>query len=149
MPSARPGRRRSIGASRATGPDSIEFCPQCGAVRSGALQFCRSCGLDFDATGPLPQAFTTTAPPSNAGQMRNVGMLPSTRYKLLAIWVALLLIGWAGILASNDIAAAYFLGFVWFWVVSIPMSIVVLVWGGIRQAQVDLEYERWLKGQRK
>ena len=81
--------------------------------------------------------------------MRNVGMLPSTRYKLLAIWVALLLIGWAGILASNDIAAAYFLGFVWFWVVSIPMSIVVLVWGGIRQAQVDLEYERWLKGQRK
>lgn len=93
----------------------------------------------------MPQAFTTAQPPTDAGQMRNLGMLPSTRYKLLGVWVALLLIGWAGILLSNDFAAAFFLCAVWFFVVGVPMAIVVGIWGSVRQAQVNLEYERRLR----
>jgi hypothetical protein len=34
---------------------SREFCPQCGHARTGAFQFCRNCGLDYEALAtPAP-----------------------------------------------------------------------------------------------
>lgn len=123
---------------------ATEFCPKCGTARAGSYRFCRSCGLDLDVT---PSASAAPVPtPQLAHPMRNVGMLPSTRYKFLGLFIVLLIGGWAWILASNpDFAAVYFLGAIWFFVVGIPWVIVYRIWEGVRQAQVNLEWERRIK----
>jgi hypothetical protein len=32
---------------------ATETCPTCGTARTGSFRFCRSCGLDYDPTGPI------------------------------------------------------------------------------------------------
>jgi len=43
-----------------------EFCPKCGAARTGAFKFCRGCGFDFEAGGGLAAVAPTEAAPSAA-----------------------------------------------------------------------------------
>lgn len=137
------------------------FCPGCGTPRLGAFRWCRSCQLDFDTmTDPAARPNQTSVlpvaapPPSSkpvavpAAPIQYLGMLPSTRDGILAVWLGLVVVGWAWILASNDFAAASVLGLVWFCVVTVPIGLIALVWQGVRQAQVKVELERRLKGRK-
>lgn len=123
---------------------ATEYCPRCGAPRTGAFRFCRGCQFDFDGAPDLAAAAAAAPAPTPSQPMQHLGMLPSTRYKFLAIWVALLLLGWAYMYASNDITTAY--AVFWFGVVTVPLGLVVNIWGGVRQVQVNLEWERRLRG---
>ncbi len=137
------------------------LCPSCGTRRVGAFRWCRSCQFDYDtmtsrAAGPSPASSPPAAatPPLGtpaavpAAPIQYLGMLPSTRHGILAVWLGLVVVGWAWILASDDFAAAYVLGFTWFCVVTVPIGLISLVWQGVRQAQVSLELERRLKGRK-
>jgi len=46
------------------------FCPQCGAARTGAFRFCRGCGFDFDTDQPgrpkRPIAMRSSSPTTAA-----------------------------------------------------------------------------------
>jgi micrococcal nuclease len=71
-----------------------ESCPQCGTARVGALRFCRSCGLDFDALGPIGGAPTTDASPTQVTRVAPVTPGPTgrrlTRRRALVSGVAVL-----------------------------------------------------------
>lgn len=120
-----------------------EFCPRCGIPRVGALRFCRSCGLDYDALPSVlqPPASPTVAQPAAGARaptpagtpMKNVGMLPTTRYSLIALYVIVLM---AGAMLKVMEPALWFVAWSVIWV------IVFFVWNAIRQAQVDIEYQR-------
>jgi hypothetical protein len=44
-----------------------ELCPKCGTPRVGSFRFCRSCGLDFDATDdPTSATATVSSSPAEA-----------------------------------------------------------------------------------
>lgn len=76
--------------------------------------------------------------------MNNLGMLPSTRYKLLGLWFVVFVGGcvYFAQTIGNGWAGA---GAVWFFLTAIGFGVVMRVWAGIRQAQVNLEYERRLR----
>jgi hypothetical protein len=74
-----------------------EFCPRCGAARTGAFKFCRGCGFDFEGgvgfaamkPPPIPAASSAAllpAPPLKAkaqtGRVTLVGLLGAVGFGL-------------------------------------------------------------------
>lgn len=68
-----------------------EFCPKCGAVRSGAFRFCRSCQFDFDAADTAPKATAGSPQPAPAAASASVAKKRSR--PAAKIWGWLFVIG--------------------------------------------------------
>jgi hypothetical protein len=76
--------------------------------------------------------------------MRNLGMLPSTRYKLLGLWLVTFIVGC--IYFMQTIGDAWSgAAWVWFFLTAIAFGVVGRIWAGARQMQVNLEWEHRLK----
>ena len=97
-----------------------EFCPTCGTGRTGAFRFCRSCGLDFDAsTAPaVPSAQAQPATPQPT-PVRSLGMVTSTRNKLIGLWLVVVAVGLAS--ANGDPTATA----VWSFGLALLFSLVI------------------------
>jgi micrococcal nuclease len=74
-----------------------ESCPQCGTARVGAFRFCRGCGLDFDALGPIDRGPAAEASPTQVTPVAWVTPVPAaptarrvTRRRVLLGGVAVL-----------------------------------------------------------
>lgn len=126
-------------------------CPACSRPINQTDAYCPSCGTRLTLAVPVGSSPVTQPPAASpAGiPMRNLGMLPSTRYKLFGLWVALIVIAEIYVFSVNSSGADVFWGFMVFIGISIPYLVIVSIWNGVRQAQVNLEYERWLKNQRR
>lgn len=53
-----------------------ESCPQCGLARVGAFRFCRGCGLDFDALGPIGGSSDAEVSPTQVTRVAPVTAAP-------------------------------------------------------------------------
>jgi hypothetical protein len=77
--------------------------------------------------------------------MKHLGMLPSTRLKLFGAWLAVFVVGLAFI-ASATGDGVYLLGWLWFIVSGFVYLVVARSWEATRAIQVNLEWERRLRG---
>lgn len=96
-----------------------EFCPQCGAGRQGTLQFCRSCGFDFDAPRaalPDPETVPEALATPSAAAAPSVGSSPRRGWIILGsvIFVAIVaaaafisLSGSGALLPKHDIGGSF------------------------------------------
>ena len=100
------------------------FCPRCGTQRTGALRFCRSCGLDFDADAS-PAAPAPTPGPTR----REVRAAQAAEYRSQTSWTFLgyVIVGIGmvvgaiiGLLIGNAIA-----GPVWAWIIGFLPGLIV------------------------
>lgn len=104
------------------------YCSKCGAETAPDAAFCSKCGLPFLNA----QASSPAVEP-----MQNVGMLPTTKYALLGVWLLGAIICFA--------VAGPTLGWMWALLWSIGFLVVFRIWAGIRQAQIDLEWQRRMR----
>lgn len=96
-----------------------EFCPQCGAGRQGALQFCRSCGFDFDApratlpgSDVVPEALAApsvaTAPSAASSSRRGWVILGSVIFVAIVAAAAFISLGGSGaLLPKHEISGTF------------------------------------------
>ncbi len=135
-------------ASRPSGPSPASAPSPAATLPSGTPSSTQSSTLSSTPAAVLAAVPTAVPAGVPAAPVQYLGMLPSTRSGILAVWLGLIVVGCAWILASNDFTAAYVLAFGWFCVVSVPIGLISLAWWAVRHAQVNRELERRLAGRK-
>ncbi len=121
------------------------LCPSCGAARTGSFRFCRTCGLDFDASehgvtaptpavlGSLPDAAVAPTGSSSRATSQSgsdVIVIQKRHLKLLAAVVISALIG--VMLAGSVVVPLFGESGVLFGSLAGIATVIVCVWLGLR-----------------